>query len=57
MCDELPDGVKLSEEEEEFVKCRRELKDFTIGLEVPGKLRPKRMKGGVLLVDTSYKMK
>lgn len=57
MCGELPDGVKLSEEEEEFVKCRRELKDFTIGLEVPGKLRPKRMKGGVLLVGTTYKMK
>lgn len=57
MSDELPEGLKLSEEEEEFVKCRRELKDFTIGLEVPGKLRPKRMKGGVLLVNTTYKMK
>lgn len=57
MSEELPEGLKLSEEEEEFVKCRRELKDFTIGLEVPGKLRPKRMKGGVLLVGTTYKMK
>lgn len=30
--------------------------DFKLGLELPGKLVPKRIKGGTLLVDTTYKM-
>ena len=31
--------------------------DFKIGLTVPGKLLPKRIRGGVLLVDTNYQMR
>lgn len=31
--------------------------DFKPGLCVPGKLRPKRIKGGILLVDTTYEMR
>ena len=46
-----------NEEEEEFLKDDRELKDFNIGLEVPGKLRPVRIRGGVVLMDTPYKMR
>lgn len=34
-----------------------ELTDFKVGLKVPGKLVPKRIKGGVLLVDTEYEMR
>lgn len=33
------------------------LADFKVGLTVPGKLVPKRIKGGVLLVDTNYQMR
>lgn len=33
------------------------LTDFKVGLSVPGKLVPKRIKGGVLLVDTNYEMR
>lgn len=34
-----------------------ELTDFKVGLTVPGKLMPKRIRGGVLLVDTTYQMR
>lgn len=35
----------------------RDFSDFKVGLKVPGKLRPKRIRGGILLVDTSYEMR
>lgn len=35
----------------------RDFDDFKVGLKVPGKLRPKRIRGGILLVDTSYEMR
>lgn len=47
----------LTPEEREFLSVKRELSDFTIGLKVPGKLVPKRIKGGVLLRETSYEMR
>lgn len=34
-----------------------QLSDFKVGLKVPGKLVPKRIKGGVLLVETNYEMR
>lgn len=43
----LPDGTPKG----------RSLKDFKIGLEIPGKLVPKRIIGGILLHETSYKMR
>ena len=43
----LPDGTPKG----------RTLKDFKIGLEIPGKLVPKRIIGGILLHETSYKMR
>ena len=49
--------VNLPEEEQQFVSIKRTLEDFTIGLRVPGKLRPKRIRGGVLLTDTTYEMR
>lgn len=35
----------------------RTLKDFKVGLKVPGKLMPKRILGGILLVETNYEMR
>ena len=46
-----------TEEEKEFVKKRRTINDFKVGLKVPGKLLPKRIRGGVLLVDVPYEMR
>lgn len=48
---------KLKESEKEFIKEKRELTDFKIGLEISGKLMPKRIKGGVLLKESTYKMR
>ncbi len=59
---EPKDKEKLSEESIKFLYqddelIHRDLSDFTIGLSVPGKLIPKRIRGGILLVDTTYQMK
>ena len=54
---EIKDEEKLSSEELEFARQPRKLTDFKIGLKVPGKLLPKRIEGGVLLVDTTYEMR
>ena len=58
---EIQDGDKIikaeNKEEEEFIKTKRELTDFKIGLKVPSKIRPKRIKGGVLLVDCVYNLR
>ena len=46
--------------EEEFINNKgnkRTLTDFKIGLTVPSKLMPKRIQGGILLVDTTYQMR
>ena len=40
-----------------FIESFRNLTDFKIGLKVPSKLRPKRIPGGVLLVETTYEMR
>ena len=47
----------LEPDEQEFIKVHRTLEDFNVGLRVPGKLRPKRIRGGVLLVTTTYEMR
>jgi len=47
----------FSEEAREFLKTKRTLEDFKIGLCVPGKLMPKRIRGGTLLVETTYEMR
>lgn len=52
-----------SSEEKEFLfneknePIKRTLLDFKVGLKVPGKLTPKRIRGGVLLIDTPYEMR
>lgn len=47
----------LSDEAKDFVQTKRTIKDFDIGLRVPDKLVPKRIRGGVLLVPTTYEMR
>jgi hypothetical protein len=51
------DYKKLTEAGKEFVKEKRTIEDFCLGLTVPEKLMPKRIDGGVLLVTTTYKMR
>lgn len=47
----------LSEEQKEFLSTKRTIEDFKLGLKIPGKLLPKRIHGGVVLVDTTYEMR
>lgn len=49
--------IALTDEEKEFLKVKREITDFDVGLTIPGKLVPKRIPGGVLLVPTTYEMR
>lgn len=51
------DDERLTEEERDFLSKKRELTDFDVGLVVPSKLTPKRIRGGVLLVPTTYEMR
>ena len=50
---------KWTQEEQQWVLDHpMTLENFEVGLNIPfGKLRPKRIKGGTLLVETSYKMR
>ena len=58
MEDYIPnDEDDYTKEEKEFMQKHRTIEDFKIGLKVPGKLLPKRIRGGVLLVDTTYEMR
>lgn len=45
------------DEKIEFINTKRALTDFKVGLVVPAKLRPVRIKGGVLLVETTYELR
>lgn len=53
-----------SDEEKEFLfnpktgkPIRRTYDNFKLGLKVPGKLRPVRIRGGILLTETTYEMR
>ena len=48
---------ELTYDELKFAVKDRDINDFNIGLKIPGKLLPKRIRGGVLLVDTTYEMR
>lgn len=54
---EPKDSDNYTDEEVQFLSKKRELEDFKVGLKVPGKLMPKRIRGGVLLVKTNYEMR
>lgn len=48
---------KYNEEQIQFIKQRRTIEDFKVGLKIYGKLMPKRIRGGVLLVETYYELR
>ena len=54
---ELATVKDMSFEDIKFASQERTITDFNIGLAVPGKLLPKRIRGGILLVDTWYEMR
>lgn len=47
-------NVKLSSDEFEFLRHKRKPKHFTFGLCVPGNLTPKIIRGGTVLVETTF---
>ena len=51
------DLKKTTDEEDQFIQTKRTLYDFTTGLKVPSKLMVKNIKGGTLLVPTTYEMR
>lgn len=51
------DDEDLSDDEREFLSEKRTLLDFDIGLKIPGKLMPKRIKGGIVLTETTFEMR
>ena len=48
--------VNLDDDEKDFLKRRRDLTDFDIGLSIPGKLVPQVVEGGVVLTPENYTM-
>ena len=54
----IVDGLKknYTPEQLEFVRKKRTIADFKVGLTVPGKLMPVRYPGGVVLKETTYIM-
>ena len=48
--------AKLKPEQLAFIKTRRDYTDFKAGLETPGKLVPRQIRGGVVLHEVTYKI-
>lgn len=46
-----------NETELDFLKTKRELTDFKIGLCVPSKLMPKNIRGGIILMPTTFNLR
>lgn len=40
--------------EQDFLSMERDFSKFDVGIEIPGKLRPKRMPGGIVLEETTF---
>ena len=53
----VKEGDKYDDEQLEFLKTKRTIEDFREGLKVKGKLMPKRIKGGTVLLSTYYEMR
>lgn len=54
---QIQDTDQYTDEEKEAINKHYNLENFTIGLRLPGKLMPKRIPGGVLLVEGPYEMR
>ena len=48
---------KLPEQTKDFLSVYHNLDEFKVGLKIWGKLLPKRIRGGVVLVETTYEMR
>lgn len=48
--------LNMNGDAQEFLKKKRTIKDFKVGLSVPLKLRPVQINGGVVLTETFYTM-
>ncbi len=48
---------KYTPEQIEWIKQKREIEDFKVGLVIPAKLLPKRIEGGIVLQETTYEMR
>ena len=55
--EEKKEGEDYTDDDLEFVGKKRGLSDFKVGIRVPGKLMPKRIRGGILLVEGYYEMR
>lgn len=51
------DNPKWNDEERDFARTKREITDFKVGLQIPGKLTPVHMPGGVVLERTMYELR
>lgn len=51
------DKWDYTDEEISFAQTKRDLSDFKVGIKIPGKLVPKRIPGGTLLVTIPYEMR
>lgn len=47
----------LLDTEKDFLKEKRKITDFKVGIRIPGKLKQKRIKGGIILRDEFFIMK
>ena len=48
---------KYNQEKIDFINDKKTIEDFNIGLLVPGKLLPRRIKGGIVLEETTYELR
>lgn len=51
------DKKKFTPEQLQFLRKKRDFEDFDIGLSIYGKLKPKRVVGGIILVEEYYTMR
>lgn len=49
--------IKLMKEELEFMSEKRTIKNFRVGLSIPGKLKPRKIKGGCVLCNDVFTIK
>lgn len=55
--EDLEKDKELTSEELDFISVKRKITDFDKGIVIPGKLRVKRMKGGIVLEPTTFSIR
>ena len=54
---QIADKKDKTDEDLFLLQGKKTINDFNIGLKIPGKLVPKRIRGGTILVETTYEMR